>query len=219
KGRPPKCAFSFKHALIQDAAYQSLLKKTRQQFHRKISSVLEEKFRETVEAEPELLAHHFTEAGLHAKGVSYWLQAGLRSQARFANPEAISHFTRGLEILQKLDPSAERDQLELKLQAPLGVVLTAARGWGSSEVAPTLERAHELCEKYGSVTDRFFVLWGLWGFRLLRLELGKCRQAADDAERLLNGVRERDELLAESLWLPGCTAFYAGYFRDAAQFL
>ena len=215
KGRLPRCVYTFKHALIQDAAYQSLLRKTRQQFHKKIGAVLEEAFPETAEAQPELLAHHFTEAGLPDRGTAYWLKAGLRSQARCANLEAISHLSRGLEVLKKLDISPQRDRLELALQAPLGVVLTAVRGWGASDVAPTLERACALCEQYGSVSDRFFALWGLWGFRLLRLELSKCWQTAEDVRKLLADAAERDELLAEAHWIPGCTAFYAGDFPTA----
>jgi serine/threonine protein kinase/tetratricopeptide (TPR) repeat protein len=217
KGRLPRCVYTFKHALIQDAAYQSLLKKTRQQFHTKIGSTLEQQFPETAKATPELLAHHFSEAGAYEKGVTYWHQAGLHSQARSANQEAISHFTTGLKLLQELAPSPERDRLELALQAPLGVVLTAARGWGAPEVAPTIERARALCEQYGSVDDRFFVVWGLWGFRLLRLELPKCWELAADVMRLLEGVPERKDLLAEAEWIPGCTAFYAGDFPSALE--
>ncbi len=129
KGRPPRCNYTFKHALIQDAAYQSLLKKTRQQFHKKIATVLEVKFAESVQAE--LLAYHFTEAGLYEKGVFYWRKAGLRSQEHSDNIEAISHFTRGLEVLKNLSETTARDQMEFGLQAPLAVVLTAARGWGA----------------------------------------------------------------------------------------
>jgi class 3 adenylate cyclase/tetratricopeptide (TPR) repeat protein len=215
KGRPPRSHYTFKHALIQAAAYHSLLKKKRRKFHQRIATVLEEKFAEPVETKPELLAHHFTEAGLLEKGIIYWRKAGLRSQERSANKEAISHFTQGLEILKQLDASPERDHLEFGLQAPLAVVLTAARGWGAPEVAPTIERARDLCEKIGTVSDRFFVLWGLWGFRLLRLELDKCRQLADEVMALVSGSPEGQDLLAEAHWVPGCTAYYAGDFATA----
>jgi class 3 adenylate cyclase/tetratricopeptide (TPR) repeat protein len=215
KGRPPRCNYTFKHALIQDAAYQSLLKKTRQQFHKKIAAVLEEKFTETAEAEPELLARHFTESGLYEKGVFYWRKAGLRSQERSANKEAIVHFSRGLEVLKNLAESSARERMEFGLQAPLAVVLTAARGWGAPEVAPTIERARELCAKIGSITDQFFVLWSLWGFRLLRLELDKCWELAGEVMRLLEGSPEGQELMAEAHWLPGCTAYYGGDFPTA----
>jgi class 3 adenylate cyclase/tetratricopeptide (TPR) repeat protein len=217
KSRPPRSHYTFKHALIQDAAYLSLLKKKRRSFHQRIATVLEEKFAETVETKPELLAHHFTEAGLLEKAIFYWRKAGLRSQERSANKEALGHLTRGLEILKQLEESPQRDQLELGLQAPLGVVLTAARGWGAPEVAPTIERARDLCEKIGTVSDRFFVLWGLWGFRLLRLELDKCRQLGEEAMRLVCGSAEGRELLGEAHWLPGCTAYYAGDFATARR--
>jgi tetratricopeptide (TPR) repeat protein len=218
KGRPPRSSYTFKHALLQDAAYQSLLRKRRQQFHQKCAEVLENKFPERVEKSPELLAHHFSEAGNYEKGVRYWQRAGLRAQARSANQEAISQLTRGLKLLQEnIAPSSERDVLELSLQAPLGVVLTAVRGWGSPEVAPTIERARELCEKVGSITDRFFVLWGVWGFRLLRLELDQCRELAAETMNSLAGAPEGQQLLFEAHWMPGCTAFYAGEFATARR--
>ncbi len=215
KGRPPQSHYIFKHALIQDAAYHSLLKKKRRQFHQRIATVLEQRFADTVETKPELLAHHFTEAGVLEKGIFYWRDAGLRSQGRSANKEAISHLSQGLEILKQLEESPQRDQVELSLQAPLAVVLTAARGWGAPQVAPTLERARILCERIGTLADRFFVLWGLWGFRLLRLELDKCRQLAEEAMHLVRGSPEGKELLGEAHWLPGCTAYYAGDFTTA----
>jgi tetratricopeptide (TPR) repeat protein len=217
RGRPPRCAYTFKHSLLQDAAYQTLLRKRRQQVHQMIADVLERQFPERAGAEPELLAHHFTEAGLDEKAVDYWRRAGLRSQDRAANREAIGHLTRGLEVLQRLPPSPDRDRLELGLQAPLGVVLTAVRGWGAQEVAPAIERARELAWKVGSDTDRFFVLWGLWGFRLLRLELDRCWEIAAEVMRLAEGSPEGRELLAEAHWLPGCTAFYQGDFTTALE--
>ena len=141
--------------------------------------------------------------------------AGLRSQDRSANREAIGHLTRGLEVLKRLPASPDRDRLELGLQAPLGVVLTAVRGWGAQEVAPAIEPARELAWKVGTDTDRFFVLWGLWGFRLLRLELDRCWEIAAEGMRLAEGSPEGRELLAEAHWLPGCTAFYQGDFTTA----
>ena len=165
--------------------------------------------------EPELLAHHFTEASLDEQAVDHWRMAGLRSQDRSANREAIGHLTRGLEVLKRLPASPDRDRLELGLQAPLGVVLTAVRGWGAQEVAPAIERARELAWKVGTDTDRFFVLWGLWGFRLLRLELDRCWEIAAEGMRLAEGSPEGRELLAEAHWLPGCTAFYQGDFTTA----
>src|SRR5205823_7881470 len=116
RGLPPQATYTFKHALIQDAAYQSLLRSTRQQYHQRIAQVLAERFPETAETQPELLAHHYTEAGLGAQAVDYWQRAGQRAIQRSAHVEAISHLTRGLEVLAALPDSAERIQHELVLQ-------------------------------------------------------------------------------------------------------
>ena len=113
--------YLFKHALIQDTAYQSLLKSTRQQFHQQIAQVLEERFPETTETQPELVAHHYTEAGLIAQAIPYWQQAGERASQRSAYVEAVAHLTKGLEVLKTLPDTPERAQQELTLQATLGV--------------------------------------------------------------------------------------------------
>src|SRR5206468_12202849 len=116
RGLPPQAKYIFKHALIQDAAYQSLLKSTRQQYHRQIAQVLEEKFPETKETQPELVAHHYTEAGLREQAISYWQRAGQRAIGRSAYVEALSHITKGLELLKTLPHTPEHTQQELLLQ-------------------------------------------------------------------------------------------------------
>src|SRR6266704_6735343 len=102
QGLPPHATYLFKHALIQEAAYQSLLRSTRQQHHQRIAQVLEERFPELCETQPELLAHHYTEAGGLAQAIPYWQRAGQRAIERSANVEAISHLTRGLDVLKTL---------------------------------------------------------------------------------------------------------------------
>src|SRR5262249_44317862 len=102
RGVPPQSTYVFKHALIQDAAYESLLKSTRQQYHQRIAQVLEEQFPETTQTQPELLAHHFTEAGLTEQAVHYWHQAAQRAVERSAHVEALAHLRQGLELLQTL---------------------------------------------------------------------------------------------------------------------
>src|SRR6266568_8665655 len=99
RGVPPQATYTFKHALIQDVAYQSLLRSTRQQYHQRIAQALEAQFPETVETQPELLAHHYTEAGLSESAVGYWQRAGQRANAHSANAEALSHLTKGLAVL------------------------------------------------------------------------------------------------------------------------
>src|SRR5262249_8411698 len=128
RGLSPQATYLFKHALIQDAAYQSLLKSTRQQYHQQIARVLEERFPELKESQPELLAHHYTEANLTSQPIPYWQKAGQRAFERSANQEAISHVTRGLELLKTLPDTPERAQQELTLQLTLGNPLIATKG-------------------------------------------------------------------------------------------
>src|SRR5262249_54301615 len=137
RGVPPQATYLFKHALIQDAAYQSLLKSTRQGYHQRIAQVLEAQFPETAEAAPELLAHHYTEAGLNAQAVSYWHKAGQSAVQRSAHVEAISHFTKGLESLPMLPASPHRVQREIDLLIVLGASLLATRGFAAPEVGET----------------------------------------------------------------------------------
>ena len=115
RGVPPQATYVFKHALIQDAAYESLLKSTRQQYHQRIAQVLEAQFPETAEAQPELLAHHYTEAGLTEQAVHYWHQAAQRAVERSAHVEAIAHLRQGLELLATLPETPERRQREVDM--------------------------------------------------------------------------------------------------------
>ena len=164
RGVPPQATYTFKHALIQDAAYQSLLRSTRQQYHQRIAQVLAEQFPETAETQPELLAHHYTEAGLIALAVVYWQRAGKRASERSAYVEAISHLRKGLAVLQMLPDMPARLQQELALQTMLGPALIATKGYGAPEVAQAYTRARELCQQIGETPDVFPVLRGLWVF-------------------------------------------------------
>src|SRR5262249_53321317 len=131
QGLPPQATYLFKHALIQDAAYQSLLRSTRQQHHQHIAQVLETRFPEMCETQPELVAHHYTEASLSAQAIPYWQHAGQRAIQRSANLEAIGHLTRGLDILATLPDTPERAQQELELQTTLGPALFATQGYAA----------------------------------------------------------------------------------------
>ena len=148
-GVPPQARYLFKHALIQDTAYQSLLKSRRQQLHQTIGKVLEEQFPETKETHPELVAHHYTEAGLIAQAIPYWQQAGQRASQRGANAEAVRHLTTGLELLRSLPDTPDRTQQELTLQLALGAALIATKGFAAPEVEHAYRRAQELCEQVG----------------------------------------------------------------------
>ena len=113
---PPQARYLFKHVLVQETAYQSLLKSRRWQLHHQVVQVLVEQFPETIEAQPELVAHHYTEAGLVEQALPYWQQAGQRAIQHSAHMEAISHLTKGLELLTTLPDTPERAQQELTLQ-------------------------------------------------------------------------------------------------------
>src|SRR5262249_49525027 len=143
RGVGQKARYFFKHALIQETAYQSLLKSTRQQYHQQIAQTLADRFPETVEIQPELLAHHHTEAGLITQAIPYWQQAGQKAAQRSAYVEAISHLTKGLELLQPLLDTPERTQQELRLQLALAVPLMATRGFTAPEVESVYTRALE----------------------------------------------------------------------------
>src|SRR5262249_30420079 len=154
-----------------DTAYQSLLKSTRQQYHQQIAHVLEEQFPEIKETQPELLGHHYTEAGLTGQAIPCWQQAGQRAIQRSANVEAIAHLAKGLELLKILPDTPERAQHELTLRVTLGIPLIATKGYAAPEVERAYTRARELCQQLGESPHLFPTLYGLWLFYLIRGEL------------------------------------------------
>jgi class 3 adenylate cyclase/predicted ATPase len=214
KGRPPRCSYLFKHALLQDALYSALVKGRRQHFHRRIAEVLEAQFLQTVETRPELLAHHFTEAGLAEKGVEYWLKAGLRSRDRSADHEAIGHLTKGLAVLGTLEETPARDERELHLLTVLGPAYIAARGYAAPEVGPVLLRARELCQRIGDPQQLFGLMLGMWEWRLVRGDLRLCVDLAAEGMAVAERLNDPGTLM-EALFMPGVTMFYRGQFADA----
>ncbi len=188
RGLPPHATYFFKHALIQDTAYQSLLKSKRQQYHHQIARVLEEQFPETKETQPELVAHHYTEAGLVEQAIPYWQRAGQRALQRSAFAEALGHLTKGLEVLTTLPNTPERTQQELILQTALGATLMALKGYASPEVNKAYTRARQLCQQEGGSPQLFPALRGLWVFYLLRAELQTTHELG---EQLLSSGPER----------------------------
>ncbi len=218
RGLPPQATYLFKHALIQDAAYQSLLKSTRQQYHQQIAQVLEERFAETKETQPEMLAHHYTEAGLVTQAISYWQKAGQRAIQRSASAEAISHLTKGLDLLKTLPDTLQRAQQELTLQIALGGPLMAAKGYTASEVETTYTRARELCQQVGETPQLFFVLRGLEALYLVR---GQLQRAHKLGEQLLTlAQRQHDPVLLIGAHMTlGGVFFFLGEFAPARRHL
>jgi predicted ATPase len=216
RGLPAQATYIFKHALIQDAAYQSLLKSTRQQLHQRIVQVLEARFPETAETQPELLAHHYTEAGLAEQAVGYWQQAGCKATQRSAHVEAIVHLNKGLELLRTLPDTIERTQHELVLQTLLGPALIASKSFAAPEVEQAYTRARELCQQVGDTPQLFPVLRGLWVFYLSRAELRTARELGEQLLRLAQHT-PTPALLLEAHRALGETLCWLGELAPARQ--
>jgi class 3 adenylate cyclase/predicted ATPase len=218
RGLGPLAQYLFKHALIQDTAYQSLLKSKRQQLHQQIVRVLEERLPDTKETQPELLAHHYTEAGLMGQALPYWQQAGQKASQRSANIEAIAHLSKGLELLKTLPDTPQRVQQELALQLTLGVPLQMLKGEPAPEVGHTYHRILELCGQVEDTAHRFPALFGLWRFYLLRADLQKAGELAKQMVRLTQSSHD-PSLLLEAHRALGTSLFFLGELRQGQRLL
>lgn len=210
----PETTYIFKHALVQDAAYRSLLRSTRRQLHGRIAQAISELMPQIVETQPELLAHHYAQAGLIDDAIAYGLRAGRRSAARFANEEAITHYTKALELLgAKSAGGVERDRQELELLIALGVPTIAARGYMASDVERIYGRARDLCDSVTETPHRFAVLRGLWNSAFLRKPLPKALELSADLLALANaqGDHTRRALAHRA---QGCARFFSGEFES-----
>lgn len=217
KGRPPRCTYFFKHALLEEALHGALRQDERRLFHRQVAETLETRFPETAAQQPELLAQHYTEAGLIEKAVVYWTLSGERSRERFANVEAIVHLTKGLALIEMLPPSPERDLRELELLGPLGTAYIATRGYAAPEVGPVFDRARVLCERLGYRPQLFAMMWGNFAFHIVRGDFRLCADLAEEA--IVFGERLQDPgILMEALFLKVLTMFYRGDFLGAEAF-
>ena len=179
RGAPPDATYTFKHALLQDAAYASLLLSRRQQLHQQTAQVVVEHFAETVETQPELVAHHYTEAGLLEEAVTYWQKAGERAAQRSANMEAINHLTTGLNLLETLPDTPRRAQQELAMLIAVGAPLQAIKGWTAAEVRKVYTRARELCQQLGETSQVFPMLFGVWVSHYTRAELQTAKELGE----------------------------------------
>jgi hypothetical protein len=210
-GTAPQATYRFKHALIQEAAYQSLLKSTRQLHHQRIADTLKSQFPEIVEIRPELLAHHYTEAGLTEQAIPYWRTAGQRALQRSANREAVDHANRGLELLGTLPQTSELAKDELSLQLTLG----GASGFvtGPQSVEHVYARACELARQVGSTRELFPALSGLAHSQMV---LGHMHDARALSEEFLELAQQQDDplILAVGHSMLAYTAWWQGDFID-----
>lgn len=182
--------YTFKHALIQDAAYNSQLRRTRRELHSRIAQALERIDGPTTEAAPELLGHHFTEAGNHEKAIGYWQRAVERAIRRSALKEAQTHANKALAVLIKLPRTAEHSEVELSLLLSLGIAQQALTGAGSVEVERIYTTARDLCNEVGEPWQRFSAVWGLWRLHESRADYRLARRYADE---LLEVARASDD--------------------------
>jgi predicted ATPase len=167
RGSAPDATYRFKHALVQEAAYDMLLRGNRRELHAHIVTVLETQFADVVEQQPEVLAHHCTRAGLPVKAVIYWSKAGRQSAARSAMIEAVRQLQKGLELLSSLPDGPERWRQELALQIDLSAALTASRGYSAPETGQAYARAHALCARLGDAATLIAVLSGQSTYHLV----------------------------------------------------
>jgi class 3 adenylate cyclase/tetratricopeptide (TPR) repeat protein len=215
QGLPPDAGYRFKHVLIQDAAYENLLKSRRQDLHRRVGEVLRDDFAATAAAEPELLAHHFTEAGRSDAAVEYWQRAGDLAMVRSGHAEAIHHFSLALDLLSKLGEKSDRAPKELELCVKLGPALMMVKGPGSPEVEATYSRAVAL-EAGEDSSARFKALWGLYYHSM---SSGRLRAAAAHADELL-GLAQRldaDDLVLEGHHAKWATSLWCGNLAAADE--
>jgi class 3 adenylate cyclase/predicted ATPase len=217
-GKPPVSTYTFKHALIQEAAYESLLRRTRQEYHERIANVLLKQFSNTSVTRPETIAQHFTKGGLAAQAIPFWAQAAQAAMQRSANLEAIAHVTTALDLLATLPASEARDQQELSLKMLLAIPLTLTRGWAAPDVGSVYQRASELSRAYGETPKLFPTLVGVLTYYLVR---GQFRIAYEMGRRNWQAAQRigDPEVILEAEVDRGTTSYYLGRFSESLPHL
>ena len=213
RGTAPQANYVFKHALVRDAAYESLLRSKRRHVHGRVARVLEAQFPEPAEVQPELLAHHYTGASMAIEATEYWLQAGHRAAERSANAEAVGHLRKGLEVVAKIADKSKGQQCELDFLVALGAPLIATKGPGNSEVEKVYRRALKLCERLPLSENHFKAHWGWWR---VSMDLHIGRERADKLLELARALKDSGLLLQahHCLW---ATTFHLGDQRACCE--
>jgi class 3 adenylate cyclase/predicted ATPase len=216
RGTPPEATYLFKHALIRDAAYQSLLRATRQHHHFRVAETLIHQMPEVAGTQPELVAHHLTEASDAERAISYWQQAGEQANARVAHEEAIRHVHHGLALLDDLAEGKPRTERELAFQVVLGRALTAARGYAHEETRRAWERARALCDPDAEPLRIRAICWGLGG---TYVGSGDPRSGYEQFAQLHRIAEQAGDELWNVAGLNGCAVadFFLGRFRKGLE--
>jgi predicted ATPase len=195
RGTPPNARYEFKHALVQDVAYQSLLNSTRHEHHRRIAMAMETQFPQIAKSQPELLARHYTEAALPEQAIPYWLNAARQAAERFASLEAIVHCERAFDILPKVPESAARDQQELDLLLVFALAHMSAKGFGNPEILHIYNRAQELAENLADDSALFTVTWGQWINHQQRAQVEQARGFVEAVSTIAGRTNDSELIL------------------------
>ena len=214
RGLPPVAEYSFKHALVQDAAYDLLLKSTRRQYHQRVADALQAHFPAVAAARPEILARHLTEAGATQAAIAAWLQAGMHSLQQSANIEAIGQLQRGLDLLDELGDAPSRMPLEVGLLSAMGPAYMATRGFAAPVLAPMYARLNALCEQLGDVPEFMWAARGVWVYYNVRADLDEALKLAERCMRLAERANVA-EVVMEATYTLACAHHFRGDFTLA----
>jgi class 3 adenylate cyclase/predicted ATPase len=218
RGMPPDAEYTFKHALVQDTAYSTMLRSRRHQLHAQIGKILMEQFPETAKAQPALLAHHFTEAGMAEPAIEYWLKAGRQALARSAMVEAEALLRKGLNLISGLPDGVRRQEHELALQIGLGQALFATQGWAAPGVGDAYARARQLCDELDRPHKLLPILYGQWIHQAMRADLDRAQRIAGEM-RQLGDVQDDSVARVMGCWSSGFTCLHLGDFAVARAHL
>jgi class 3 adenylate cyclase/predicted ATPase len=218
RGDPPEAIYSFKHALVQDAAYENLLKSRRQVLHQRIAQTLRDRFQTIAEIQPEVVAHHFTQAGLNEPAIEWWVKAGDRALDRSANYEAIAHLEKAIGLAEGLAAGPTQRLLRLRLQTTYGHALLHGRGHSQPETIAAFARARELAAGIEDPAARFSAYYGMWLVSFVRADLAPMREVAAAS---LRDARLSPELPAagRAMHVFGVTSWFQGDYVGARTHL
>src|SRR5262249_33354444 len=215
---PPEAIYSFKHALVQETAYENMLKSRRQVLHLRIAETLRNRFQITAEAQPEVVAHHFTQAGLSEAAIEWWVKAGDRALDRSANNEAIGHLEKAISLAEGLANGPAQRLLRLRLQTTYGHALLHGRGHSQPETIAAFARARQLAAGIGDPVARFSAYYGMWMGSFVRADLGSMRELAvlslHDAQR-----SPGSPAAGRALHVFGVTCWFQGDYTGARTHL
>ena len=216
QGVPPHASYIFKHALVQDAAYGTLLRAKRVELHARIARVLDQQFPDTKENNPEVIARHYAEAGLAPEAIDYWQRAGNRAAKRSANQEAVAHFRRAKQLLETLPDRAAFAEQELQLLIALGPALMTTRSSAAPEIGSIYARAGELARLTGRMADLFPTIWGAWLVAFISGDFPAAKRLLDELFTIANTTKE-NALTLQAHHAAWPTLWVTGFLADALR--